>query len=272
LINSGTEREILIATNEKRIMQPAPDLTGCSFYHTMDLPVLGVVRGNWHIRNFPQYIGSVDLKDKTVLDVGTASGFLSFEAERAGASQVVSFDVDSAERMYRLPFAENLYWMDWPAWVKDKQSLLDGLKKSYRIAHGLLGSKAETCYGDIFHLRTLLPRSFDVTIAGAILEHLNDPVSALASMAMVTRERIIVAFTPIIESEEIMLLAANSMTDPASDFTWWTGSLGMYRRVLENMGFEIERIVPSVAFTEPKGELQTRSTLIARRRNTEVKA
>ena len=175
----------------------------------MDLPVLGVVRGIWHIRDFPQYIGSVDLRGKTVLDVGTASGFLSFEAERAGAGQVVSFDADSAERMYRLPFAENLYWTDWPAWVKENASgSLDSLKKSYRVAHGLLGSKAQTCYGDIFHLRTLFARTFDVTIAGAILEHLNDPVSALANMAMVTRERLIIAFTPIIESEEIMLRAA----------------------------------------------------------------
>lgn len=255
-------------------MQPAqgqqarPDLTGCNFYHTMDLPVLGVVRGTWHIRDFPQYIGSVDLRGKTVLDAGTASGFLSFEAERAGASQVVSFDVDSAERMYRLPFAENLFWTDWRAWVKYKQDLLDGLKKSYGIAHDLLGSKAQTCYGDIFHLRTLFARSFDVTIAGALLEHLNDPVSALANMAMVTRERLIVAFTHIIESEDIMLRAANPMTDPAEDFCWWTGSKGLYRKVLENMGFEIESIGPSVAFTGPKDEPDTRCTLVARRRST----
>lgn len=248
--------------------QARPDLTGCFFYHTMDLPVLGVVRGIWHIRDFPQYIGSVDLKGKTVLDVGTASGFLSFEAERAGAGHVVSFDADSTERMYRLPFAENQYWTDWPAWVKDGNVWLDALKKSYRVTHGLLGSKAQTCYGDIFHLRTLFPDSFDVTIAGAVLEHLNDPVSAIASMATVTRERLVIAFTPIIASEEIMLRAATPMRDPASDYTWWTGSRGMYRKVLENMGFQIERIVPSVAFIEPKGQREMRSTLVARRRHT----
>lgn len=250
--------------------QARPDLTGCYFYHTMELPVIGVVRGTWHMRDFSQYIGSVDLKGKTVLDVGAASGFLSFEAERAGAGKVVSFDADNLERMYRLPFAENLFWTDWPAWTKHPaQGWLDGLKKSYSLAHGLLKSKAQTCYGDIFRLRTLFPASsFDVTIAGAILEHLNDPVSALANMAMVTRERLIIAFTPIIESEEIILHAATPMTDPAIDITWWTASRGMYRRVLENMGFEIESIVRSVAFTEPKGKPETRSTLVARRRNT----
>jgi len=272
---SGPESEMMDGAKEARITEPAerqharPDLTGCYFYHTMDLPVLGVVRGAWHIRDFRQYIGSVDLRGKTVLDVGTASGFLSFEAERAGAARVVSFDADSVERMYRLPFGDNLFWTDFPAWVKHpQQSWLDGLKKSYRVAHGLLGSKAQTCYGDIFHLRTLFPGTFDVTIAGAMLEHINDPVSALANMAMVTRERLIIAFTPIIESDEIILRAATQMADPASDFTWWTASRGTYRKVLENMGFQIERIVPSVAFFEPKGELESRSTLVARRRNT----
>lgn len=250
--------------------QARPDLTGCYFYHTMDLPVIGVVRGTWHIRDFPKYIGSVDLRGKTVLDVGTASGFLSFEAERAGAGKVVSFDADHVERMYRLPFAQNLFWKDPPAWAKHpEQSWLAGLKKSYSLAHGLLKSKAQTCYGDIFLLRTLFPaKTFDVTIAGAMLEHINDPVSALANMAMVTRERLIVAFTPIAESEEIILRAATPMTDPASDYTWWTASLGMYRRVLENMGFRIERIVQSVAFVEPTGAPETRSTLVACRQNS----
>jgi len=249
-------------------VQARPDIKGCIFYHTMDLPVLGRVRGSWHIRDFAQYIGSVDLRGKTVLDVGTASGFLSFEAERAGAAEVVSFDVDSAAKAFRLPRAEDLYWTDWPAWVKQTEFFFEGMRKSYDVAHGLLGSKAQTCYGDIFQLRTLFDRSFDVTLAGAILEHLNDPVSALANMAMVTRERLIVAFTPIIESEEMILRGPHPMTDPAADSTWWVASRGLYRRVLENMGFKIESVVPSVAFIEPKGEPEERVTLVARRRKS----
>ena len=165
---------------------------------------------------------------------------------------------------YKLPRSEDVYCTDWPTWVRKTELDFDALKKSYRVAHGLLGSKAQTCYGNIFQLRTLFVRRFDVTLAGAILEHLNDPVSALANMAMVTKERLIVAFTPFIESDEIILRAAHPMTDPDADFTWWIGSRGLYRKVLENMGFQIESIVPSVAFKEPKGEPETRSTLVAR--------
>lgn len=246
--------------------QALPSLENYHFYHTMDLPGVGIVRGEWHIRDFPQYIGSARLAGKSVLDVGTASGFLSFQAERAGASQVVSFDADRGDRMFRLPYAQNLYWKDWKAWVAESQRWLDSLKAGYRFAHHRFGSAAQPRYGDIFHLRDLFPEGFDISIAGAILEHLNDPVSGLASIASVTRERLIIAFTPIIDSDEILLQAATPMTDPASDFTWWTGSRGMYQRVLKNMGFEIESIKPSTAFFESAGTEVNRSTLIARRR------
>src|SRR5215467_6607275 len=134
--------------NDADVKAPSA-LRSCYFYHTMDLPGVGIIRGQWHIRNFHQYVGDVDLTGKSVLDVGTASGFLSFEAERAGASRVVSFDSDSVERMFRLPFAQNLFWRDWHAWVRENEGWLAGLKAAYRFAHARLKSNAETRYGDI---------------------------------------------------------------------------------------------------------------------------
>ena len=133
-------------------------LAGCYFYHTMSLPDVGLVRGTWTIQDFPQYVGGIDLRNKSVLDVGTASGFLSFEAERAGASEVTSFDADTAARMYRLPFQDNLFWKDWPRWVKDNDGdWLRGMKAAWRAADDCLGSKAQARYGDIFQLRQMFP-------------------------------------------------------------------------------------------------------------------
>ena len=60
----------------------------CFFYHTLDLPGIGLVEGQWDLRGrFDDYIGDVDLRDKTVLDVGTANGFLTFEAEKRGGAR-----------------------------------------------------------------------------------------------------------------------------------------------------------------------------------------
>ncbi len=246
--------------------QSDPRLSGCYFYHTMELPGFGLVRGEWHILDFPQYIGGVNLAGKRVLDVGTASGFLSFAAERAGAAEVVSFDLDSAARMCRLPYAGNPYWADRARWLADNQTWADGVKAGYRLAHRLLNSKAQTRYGDIFELRNLEGAPFDVTVAGAFLEHLNDPVSALANLALATKERLVVAFTEILDTGEPLLRAATDLATPASDFTWWIASSGLYRRVLENMGFAIEAVRPATAYWETERRTVERSTLIARRR------
>ena len=62
------------------------DVEDCYFYHTLDLPGIGTVEGQWDLRGrFDDYIGGVDLQDKTVLDVGAGNGFLTFEAEKRGA-------------------------------------------------------------------------------------------------------------------------------------------------------------------------------------------
>ena len=43
------------------------------------------------------------MKDRSVLDVGTASGFLSFEAEQRGAHPVTSFTAASYSQLQRNP-------------------------------------------------------------------------------------------------------------------------------------------------------------------------
>ncbi len=69
--------------------QPAlPKLEECWFYHVMDLPGLGTIEhpGSWDLRGrFDEYIAHTPISGKTLVDVGTASGFLSFEAEKRGA-------------------------------------------------------------------------------------------------------------------------------------------------------------------------------------------
>src|SRR5260370_38962033 len=74
----------------------------CVFYHALDLPSFGAVEGHWDLRGrFDEYVGYTDLRDKTVLDVGAASGFRPFEAERPGPT-VRSLDAHSAAARERL--------------------------------------------------------------------------------------------------------------------------------------------------------------------------
>ena len=55
--------------------------------------------------NLKKYLGGVDFRGRRVLDVGCASGILSFYMERQGA-EVVSFDLDKNGDWDMVPFAK----------------------------------------------------------------------------------------------------------------------------------------------------------------------
>jgi len=68
----------------------------CQFYHTMEIPGIGLVKGfgggNWDLRRcIDQMLEGINFKEKRVVEVGPASGFLTYEMERRGAN-VVSID------------------------------------------------------------------------------------------------------------------------------------------------------------------------------------
>jgi 2-polyprenyl-3-methyl-5-hydroxy-6-metoxy-1,4-benzoquinol methylase len=83
----------------------------CFFYHWMDIPdvpsVSGIktVPGTWDLRGrFRDYTGGVDFAGKSVLDVGVATGWISFEAEKHGAIEVVGVDLPEGDRPQHVPY------------------------------------------------------------------------------------------------------------------------------------------------------------------------
>jgi len=213
----------------------------CFFYHAMELPGFGLIPAHWDLRGrFDDYTGGIDVRGKSVLDVGTATGFLSFEAEKRGASRVVSFDQsDGAEQKF-LPFKDKPYSRDHAKWAQEYRGEIERWKNGYWLSHRLLGSKAEVFYGNVYDLPLELGE-FDIAIVGSVLEHLSDPISALASIARLTKERIVVV-TPLLETEEPIARFEGRANHPEADFTWWRYSLGVYREVFGMLGFAIERV------------------------------
>jgi SAM-dependent methyltransferase len=239
-------------------------LSDCFFYHTMELPGFGEVRGQWDLRGrFDDYIGGVNLSGKKVLDVGTATGFLSFEAEKSGATRVLSFDMSEPRQFRCLPFKDKLFYRDPARWAEQFGAEIEQWKNAYWLCHRLLESKAEVFYGDISNLPTALGQ-FDVAIVGAVLEHLSDPISALASIARVTNETVIV-ITPLLETEERIARFHGSANHPEEDFTWWIYSVGIYEEVFKMLGFTIERITDSEYYYDYGERLEKRSTIVAAR-------
>ena len=241
--------------------RPIPAFERCSFYHSMDFDDGSSVAGPWDIRGrFAQYIGNYPVAGKALLDVGTASGFLTFAAEKSGAT-VTALEGLSVAEYCQLHFSGLPYHEDRTAFDTDTEGWFETLKNSFWYGWHKNNSKAEMVYAPM----TALPywkRRFDVVLAGAILEHLSDPVTVIWSLTQLATEAVIIAFTPVILDDEMFMKTANAWDNPKNNFTWWTLSLGLYRRIFANVGFDVE-IVPATALAG--GVEHSRPTIIARR-------
>ena len=236
-------------------------LEDCFFYHAMDLPGFGLVPGHWDLRGrFDDYVSGVDLAGKSVLDVGTATGFLSFEAEKKGASRVLSFDQNGAEQAF-LPFKDKLHFRDPKRWLGEYGAEMEQWKNAYWLCRRLLDSKTDVFYGDIYHLPESLGK-FQVAIVGSVLEHLSDQVSALASIARLVTETIIVV-TPLLQTDERIARFEGRAENPDADFTWWTYSPGIYREVFGMLGFSIARITRAKFYHMYEDRFEERATIVA---------
>lgn len=247
---------------EPRAIQRLED---CYFYHTLDLPGFGLVQGEWDLRGrFDDYVGGVDLRGKTVLDIGTANGFLTFEAEKRGAKSVVSFDIGDAKFQHLLPFKDNLYSTNYEEWRAHTSAGFERWKNGYWLAHRLFHSKAKVFYGNIYDLPTAAG-SFDVVIIGSVLEHLSDQVSALASVARLTKSTLVIV-TALMETEEPLARFLPLADHPRLDYTWWMYSVGTYRTIFKMLGFEIDYIKKNRYQFSLAGGAHERHTIVATRR------
>lgn len=212
----------------------------CYFYHSFDFPDGEVVCGNWDLRGrFEDYIGGVDLSGQSFLDIGTASGFLSFEAERRGA-KVVSFDMDTPARQHLLPFSESAYTKDWSGWVREREPILRQWHNSYFVAHNKFSSNARLFHGDIYSLPRDMTERFDVVLLGCIIEHLSNPLLAIQSAAQMAKSTLIVTERLVHDSNSYVAVFQGRRRAPSNNYVWWKLSRGVYREFLAIIGFEIE--------------------------------
>jgi SAM-dependent methyltransferase len=211
------------------------NLDECSFYHVMDLPGVGTIGNTWDLRKtIHDYLGRFDFTGKRVLDVGSASGFLTFEMERRGAS-VVSFDIQAGSEWNYVPYAS-------PAFdVKELTERLEWdirrIKRAYWYAHRALQSRASVYYGNIYDIPAALG-AFDVVNFGMVLPHLRDPFLAMQSAARLSRRWVIITQQSMQTAEPVMRFIPDAATC-ADPLTWWAISEGCTESMLKVLGFDV---------------------------------
>lgn len=227
-------------------MQPAPvslvaprspAREDCFFYHSFTLPE-GEVEGVWDLRGNPRsYLGEVEFKGRTVLEVGPASGYLSFHMEAKGA-QVTCLEPP----MSRLWDAVPLAGFHMPAWRATFAGQIRQVRDSFWYVHRALGSRVRMIEAD----PGALPESagdFDIGVFAAVLLHCRNPFDMLESAARHVRSTIIVTeeYHPTLGPEPLCRFHPNPAVQQVD--TWWQFTPQYFVSALGVLGFTVPRVV-----------------------------
>jgi SAM-dependent methyltransferase len=183
----------------------------CEFYHAMDLPGVGPIDGAWDLRaGVREYLGGLEPSGKRVLDVGTASGFLAFWMEGAGAD-VVGYDLSEEQDWDLVPYAG----VDPAVERAARKEHIRRLNNSFWFAHRALGSAVKLAQGSVYEIPAALG-AFDVAVFGSILLHLRDPFRALERALALTRETAVV--TDVLPRRAVLVPVLARWLGPTLEF------------------------------------------------------
>lgn len=220
----------------------APKFDDCYFYHVMDIPGHGLTTGQWDLRSgINEYLGHVELNNKRVLEIGPASGFLTFEMEKRGAS-VVSVETTDDPGWDFVPFSNAVM----EPVLQSRRIHMNNLKSSYWFAHHAHQSKARIHYGDVYNLPETIGH-FDLSVIASVLLHCNNPLKIVEQCAKRSDSIVIVDFfNPDLEGRPICKLHPN--VENNSWDTWWFFSTDFFVQFLKILGFTDIKITTHVQF------------------------
>ena len=195
----------------------------CSFYHTVQFEDGEIFLGAWDLRNRESaYLGNIDPSGKRILELGPASGHMTFFLESRGA-QVVTFDVgfDALPDVIASPDLDSLQQRT------ELLQFIGTVQNAWWYVHERIESKSLAAYGNIYALPQDLGK-FDVGFFGSILLHLRNPYDAIAQVAPFCDEMLVITEPSFPErvGRDAMIFSPTG-TDNLS--VWWNFSSGEYR-------------------------------------------
>tara|TARA_B100001057_G_scaffold499756_1_gene611652 strand:+ start:2350 stop:3174 length:825 start_codon:yes stop_codon:yes gene_type:complete len=223
----------------------------CTFYHVQDLPGLSEpTKGTWDLRaNVNDYLGNVDFKNKTVLELGPSTGYLTFHMEKLGGD-ITSIDLDtniqSRDVVQRVK-------NDWRKELKKFMIDESTRRNAFWYAHQANNSNSKLIECHINDLPDDIG-FYDISTICAVLLHLQNPFLAMQKMLSHTKEKIIITelggYTRIKSYRNILrnLIKRFRPTPPPTmtflpvqnraPFKWWQLSPEIIVNMANILGFE----------------------------------
>lgn len=196
----------------------------CWFYHKLKLYDGTLIDAKWDLRScINDYLSNFDFKGKRVIDIGAASGYLSFEMEKRGAD-VVSFDMPDGS-----------YWdhLIYPGYKKPEANDSDGLFNGYEYLHEKLGSKNKIFRANIYDPLPDELGEFDVAVFGTMLSHVRDPILTLMNILLKVKDSAIL-INPFQDGPTIY--------NNNSGKTWWMICQKDVEQIMSDIGFRMEKV------------------------------
>jgi len=243
-IASGSSSDRLESMERERPNQlvtsdpiPVSSASECDWYHRFDFPDGSSTRGPWDYRhNVDDYLGRIDYKGKSVIEIGPASGFLTVAMEQRGA-RVTSIDNPVDGQVWEfVPRVD----MDVDAWLRARRPHQLRVNKSWWFAQKAFGCSAKVAYCGVAGLRGLVDRlKFDVCFIGGVLQHVRYPMDVLWIASRIANEVVVSErFLSGVEADERPF--ARFVPAPDNDFldTWWYLSSNAITNAMSIFGFE----------------------------------
>lgn len=218
----------------------------CNFYHTTEIPGAGTVEGQWDLRNtVSQYLGGYDFTGKRVLEIGPATGFLTFEIEKT-AREVVAVELPMDRDFWNsVPYESmGLARGKVAGWTEAEEQFHDHIKRirnGFWYCHRQFASSAQVYHGSAENLPEDLGK-FDVVLLGSVLLHSRSPVAILESCARLVTETVIITeknWSDLGEGPVCSLVP--TMGNMAWD-TWWSFTPRFFTQFLEVLGFTEHKV------------------------------
>ena len=210
-----------------------PNAEDYYFYHTIELPGQGLIKGPWDLRGREdRYTGYVNFAGKQVLEIGPASGGLTAFMEHCGAV-VTCVETSDELAVDILPSSTE----DLVSHKEAGRIVLRRVRKAWQFTKEALGLSAQVEYGDVNTLPSQLGR-FDVALVGAILVHCKSPFSVMHQACLAARSTVIVTdlLSQDLETMTDSLMRFNP-TQGGSLIAWWSFSPGAIINQLKLHGF-----------------------------------
>jgi tRNA (mo5U34)-methyltransferase len=157
----------------------------------------------------------IDLKGRTVLDIGAWSGLFSFEAKRRGAARVLATD--------------SFCWL---------HPHFRG-RETFELARSALGAEVDALAIDVADLSTEAVGEFDVVLYLGVFYHRYDAIEALAKVAPLARNLLVVETHLELRDIDVPAMAFYPGSELANDPTnWWGPNEHCVKALLLGHGFK----------------------------------